>query len=74
MFVLFNVIVPILLLFMLELLVFWIPSEAGEKISLGMTLMLSLTVFQLVIKESMPVSSDYFPYLCKYANVLYFKI
>ena len=65
MFILFNVAAPCLVLFMLELLVFCIPTEAGEKISLGITLMLSLTVFHLVIQDSMPATSDYFPLLCK---------
>ena len=48
----------------MEVLVFIIPVEAGEKISLAITLTLSITVFQLVIADNLPATSDYFPLMC----------
>ena len=38
-----------------------LPVESGEKISLEITVLLSLAVFMLVVSESMPPSSDNFP-------------
>jgi nicotinic acetylcholine receptor len=42
---------------------FILPPEAGEKISIGVTVLLSLAVFLLVISDSMPASPDSFPYV-----------
>ena len=42
------------------------PSDAGEKITLGITILLSCSVFQLVIAESTPKTSDYFPVIMIY--------
>ena len=33
-------------------------ADSGEKISLGVTILLSLTVFQLIVAEQMPPSED----------------
>ena len=70
-YVIINTIIPVFLISLLELLVFCIPVEAGEKVSLGVTLMLSLTVFQLVIQSTMPETSDFVPVVCKYQHGLY---
>ena len=64
-FVLFNTVMPSTILFLLEALVFLIPIENGEKLSLGVTLMLSITVFQLVITDYVPKNSQFFPLMCK---------
>ena len=60
-----NVVLPCFLLFILETLVFSVPVESGEKLSLGVTLMLSITVFQLVIMDHIPKNSHFFPLLGK---------
>ena len=61
-----NVIVPIVLLSIMDLLVFWLPPESGEKVSLGITVLLSFSVFLLVVDERMPRTSDTVPILSKY--------
>ena len=61
-----NVIVPIILLSLMDLLVFWLPAESGEKVSLGITVLLSFSVFLLVVDERMPRTSDTIPLLSKY--------
>ena len=64
-----KVVAPCIILSILMTLVFLIPPEAGEKISLGITLLLSFTVFQLIIADSMPVTSDFLPTICKYKTI-----
>lgn len=44
----------------------WMPAVAGEKITLGITIVLSCSVFQLVIAQSIPRTSDYFPVIMIY--------
>jgi len=38
----------------LALLVFYVPSESGEKVTLGISALLSMTVFLMTIRESLP--------------------
>ncbi|PNJ07778.1 CHRNA7 isoform 35, partial [Pongo abelii] len=38
----------------------------GEKISLGITVLLSLTVFMLLVAEIMPATSDSVPLIAQY--------
>ena len=61
-----NVIVPIVLLSIMDLLLFWLPPESGEKVLLGITVLLSFSVFLLVVDERMPRTSDTVPILSKY--------
>ena len=61
-----NVLIPIILLSIMDLLVFWLPPESGEKVSLGITVLLSFSVFLLVVDERLPRTSDTVPILSKY--------
>ena len=45
----------------LTLLVFCMPPESGEKIALGVTVLLAFSVFMLAIAEKMPETSDSIP-------------
>ena len=45
----------------LSLMGFWVPPEGGEKVALGMTVLLSFSVFMLLIAENMPATSFYIP-------------
>ena len=38
----------------LALLVFYVPSESGEKVTLGISALLSMTVFLMTIRETLP--------------------
>ena len=42
------------LTFFAALLVFYVPSESGEKVTLGISALLSMTVFLMTIRESLP--------------------
>lgn len=61
-----NIIGPCILLSVLMLLVFCLPPESGEKISLGMTNLLALMLFQQLIAENMPPLGDEVPLIGKY--------
>ena len=58
-------VIPITLLSFLVVLSFMLPAESGEKIGLEMTVILSMTVFQLLIAENVPDTSDYVPIIGK---------
>uniref|UniRef100_UPI00358F72F0 neuronal acetylcholine receptor subunit alpha-7-like n=1 Tax=Myxine glutinosa TaxID=7769 RepID=UPI00358F72F0 len=61
-----NLLVPCVLISSLSLFVFLLPAESGEKISLGITVLLSLTVFMLLVAEIMPATSDSVPLIAQY--------
>uniref|UniRef100_A0A8C4NFV2 Cholinergic receptor, nicotinic, alpha 1 (muscle) n=1 Tax=Eptatretus burgeri TaxID=7764 RepID=A0A8C4NFV2_EPTBU len=61
-----NVIVPCLLFSFLTGLVFYLPADSGEKMTLVINVLLSLTVFLLVIVELIPSTSSAVPLLGKY--------
>ncbi|KAL3311965.1 Neuronal acetylcholine receptor subunit alpha-7 [Cichlidogyrus casuarinus] len=62
----FNLIVPCALISAMALLVFSLPPDAGEKISLGVTIMLSLTMFLLLVADKMPQTSGAVPLIGEY--------
>ena len=43
------------------MLVFYLPPDSGEKVSLGVTVLLALTVFLLIVAETMPPQSENIP-------------
>ncbi|XP_017872337.1 PREDICTED: neuronal acetylcholine receptor subunit alpha-7 isoform X2 [Drosophila arizonae] len=61
----FNLIVPCVLIASMALLGFTLPPDSGEKLSLGVTILLSLTVFLNMVAETMPATSDAVPLLDK---------
>lgn len=46
------------LTFFSALLVFYVPSESGEKVTLGISALLSMTVFLMTIRESLPPTEN----------------
>ncbi|XP_040900214.1 neuronal acetylcholine receptor subunit alpha-7-like [Toxotes jaculatrix] len=61
-----NLLIPCVLISTLALLVFLLPADSGEKISLGITVLLSLTVFMLLVADIMPATSDSVPLIAEY--------
>lgn len=57
-FYVFNLLIPCVMIFFLAPLGFYLPADSGEKVSLGVTVMLALTVFQLLVAEIMPPSEN----------------
>lgn len=50
----YIVIAPTIMLCILTLASFWLPCHHGEKISIGLTVFLTLYVLQLLIAENVP--------------------
>ncbi|KFO53882.1 Neuronal acetylcholine receptor subunit alpha-10, partial [Corvus brachyrhynchos] len=64
-FYIFNLLLPCIMVSFLAPLGFYLPADSGEKVSLGVTVLLALTVFQLLWAESMPPSESV-PLIGKY--------
>ncbi|KAK7140858.1 hypothetical protein R3I93_015104 [Phoxinus phoxinus] len=64
-FYIFNLLLPCFLISFLAPLGFYLPADSGEKVSLGVTVLLALTVFQMMVAESMPPSESV-PLIGKY--------
>lgn len=61
-----NLIIPCVGISFLSVLVFYLPSDSGEKVSLCISILLSLTVFFLLLVEIIPPTSITVPLLGKY--------
>ncbi|KXJ28250.1 neuronal acetylcholine receptor subunit alpha-10 [Exaiptasia diaphana] len=60
-FFLVNLVIPNILIALLAFFSFFIPVESGERISFVITVLLSMTVFMLLIAESIPPTSEAVP-------------
>ncbi|XP_043287466.1 acetylcholine receptor subunit alpha-like 1 [Venturia canescens] len=61
-----NLIIPCVGISFLSVLVFYLPSDSGEKVSLSISILLSLTVFFLLLVEIIPPTSLTVPLLGRY--------
>lgn len=61
----YNVVLPCMMMSVLTLLVFCLPPDSGEKIALGVTVLLAFSVFMLAISEKLPETSESIPLLGK---------
>ncbi|XP_037081941.1 neuronal acetylcholine receptor subunit alpha-7-like [Pollicipes pollicipes] len=69
-----NLIVPCVLIASMAVLGFTLPPDSGEKLSLGVTILLSLTVFSLMISDALPETSDAVPLIGTYFNCIMFMV
>ena len=53
-----NILLPVILLGSLNIFVFAIPAESGEKISYSITLLLDMSVFLSIVSTILPRNSD----------------
>ena len=65
-FYLFNLVIPCGVIALLASLAFFLPSNNGERISLVVTVLLSLTVYMLIVSEAMPPTSEVVPLIGKF--------
>ncbi|GFN98803.1 neuronal acetylcholine receptor subunit alpha-7 [Plakobranchus ocellatus] len=65
-FLVLSILLPIVFLSLLNLLVFLIPVDSGEKISFGITVLLALSVFMSIIASMLPRSSESMPLMVRY--------
>ena len=61
-----NLILPCVVISFLTILVFYLPSNSEEKITLCISILLSLTVFFLLLTEIIPPTSIVIPLIGKY--------
>lgn len=65
-FYMMNLILPLVIITVLINVSFVLPAESGERISLTITILLAMTVFMLVVAETIPPSSDVVPLIAKF--------
>ncbi|KAF7491692.1 Acetylcholine receptor subunit beta-like 2 [Sarcoptes scabiei] len=61
-----NLIIPCVGITFLTLVVFYLPSDSGEKVTLSISILVALTVFFLLLAEIIPPTSLAIPLLGKY--------
>jgi len=61
-----NIIIPCVWLSILSLVGFLLPPDSGEKVSLGITVLLAFSVFMLLIAENIPATSETVPLIIVY--------
>ncbi|KAK3739065.1 hypothetical protein RRG08_025154 [Elysia crispata] len=69
-FYILNIILPVLFLSFTASLVFLLPAEAGEKIGMGITVLLAYAVYLTIIADNMPQTSLQVSYLAVYLTLL----
>ncbi|XP_048589485.1 neuronal acetylcholine receptor subunit alpha-7 isoform X2 [Nematostella vectensis] len=69
-----NLILPCTLIACTIFLEFILPAESGERVGLGITILLSMAVFQELTSEKLPSSSEHFPLLAMYYSVSIMEI
>ncbi|ESP05434.1 hypothetical protein LOTGIDRAFT_52481, partial [Lottia gigantea] len=64
-----NILLPCFWLNILSVLTFCLPPDAGEKLTLSITVLLSYSVFMLLVAESMPPTSESVPLIEVYLTL-----
>ncbi|KAK0070532.1 neuronal acetylcholine receptor subunit alpha-10, partial [Biomphalaria pfeifferi] len=68
-FYVFNMVFPCILITMVALLGFYMPADSGEKIAMGITTLLSMTVFLMIVADKMPPTSEDLPLVGLYYGI-----
>ena len=60
-YVIVNIVLPILFLCLLNVLVFVLPAESGERVSYAITVLLAIAVFMTIVSDTLPKTSEPIP-------------
>ena len=60
-YIVLNVILPILFLCLINVLVFLLPAESGERTGFSTTVLLSIAVFMIIVSDTLPKTSEPVP-------------
>ena len=60
-YIIINVVLPIFFLCILNVLVFLLPPESGERVSYSITVLLSIAVFMTIVSDTLPKTSEPLP-------------
>ena len=60
-YIIINVVLPIFFLCILNVLVFLLPAESGERVSYAITVLLSIAVFMTIVSDTLPKTSEPLP-------------
>ncbi|XP_015790530.1 acetylcholine receptor subunit alpha-type acr-16 [Tetranychus urticae] len=66
----YNIVLPCMMMSILTLLVFCLPPDSGEKVALGVTVLLAFSVIMLAISEKLPETSESIPLLGIYLTTV----
>ncbi|XP_052100163.1 neuronal acetylcholine receptor subunit alpha-10-like [Mytilus californianus] len=67
-----NMLLPSFLITCIAILGFLLPVDSGEKVALELTVMLAISVFQLLVADKLPPSSVSTPWIVVYFNFTLF--
>ena len=69
-----STVLPCIAIGVLHLFMFLIPFDEGERISFGVTLMLSFSVFQVVLQGELPQTSEFIAIIGQLKTIFYISM
>merc|ERR1719336_1012349 len=69
----YNLLVPCLLISSMAVLGFTLPPDSGEKLSLGVTILLAITIFSTIVGDMLPIT-DSTPLIGTYFTAIMFMV
>nr|XP_060623312.1 acetylcholine receptor subunit delta [Anolis sagrei ordinatus] len=65
-FYIINIVTPCILIAFMTILIFYLPADSGEKVTMAISILLAQSVFLLLISQRLPATSFAIPLIGKY--------